>query len=365
MKKFKFLDERKFRFICQGLTLDSKDMGVLDHALAGLDRIKGIPSKILQHNQKCGFWPPPIFKGPQVIVSLDKTYSPKNGKLTAAPVAEHKDIVDMAPALHINLRSPSLDIPQRVEIPLRFVMKGLPKIESTYMVYLHALQMEDDATFVYYGITKRGWMKRFNEHMSNALRKHSRLLFPETLREGIMGRMIQLHGPEVVDIGSDPAPKKIMVGNYHVVCAAGLDEHQAMATEEYLVEKYSFGLPTGLNMIPGGKAGIAYLHRLNVLPTGRPVVLDEDREQILDSYLKDHPRKGLPNPLIAKLWKNDDYAVQIICSGERRLTVGQVQEIRRYAAEGMNVKAITRKVGARNERQVQNVIEGRTYARIY
>ena len=62
MKKYKFLDERKFRFICQGLTLTSKDMEVLDHGLSGLDKINGIPSKIIKHSQRFGFGEPPSFK---------------------------------------------------------------------------------------------------------------------------------------------------------------------------------------------------------------------------------------------------------------------------------------------------------------
>ena len=123
MARHKFLDQHKFRFFCQGLTLDSNDLDVQDAALIALNEIKKIPSKIVKYNQKNGFGDLPVFKGPQIIVSLDKLYSPEKGKMSVAPVSEHKDIIDKTPALHVKLRSPSLDIPQRVEIPLRYVLK--------------------------------------------------------------------------------------------------------------------------------------------------------------------------------------------------------------------------------------------------
>ena len=365
MKKYKFLDERKFRFICQGLTLTSKDMEVFDHALIGLDKLKGIPNKIISHSNRFGFGMPPSFKGPQVIANLDVLYSPEKGRLSTATIVEHKEILDAAPALHINLRSPSLDIPQRVEIPLRYVLKGLPKLENTYMVYLHVLKMEDGSDYVYYGITKRGWMKRFNEHMSGALRDRSPLLFHRTLREGILGRVTQLYGKVSMEADSDEKVQKILVGNHHVVCAAGLPEEQALETEEYLVGNYSFSLPNGLNMIPGGKAGISYLHKLNALPADTPILVDEDREKIIKKYIEDHPRKGVPNPLVAQIWNDADYAAKVICGRDGRLSIEQVQLIREAAIEGLRVSEIRELVSAKDNQQVMRVLDGKTYARIH
>jgi hypothetical protein len=103
-------------------------------------------------------------------------------------------------------------------------------------------------------------MKRFNEHVQQAMRDESPLLFHRTLRAGVAGRMHQLHGFAAGQPTESTSPH-IMVANHHVVCAAGLSEDKALEGEEYLVEKYSFRKPVGLNMIPGGKAGIAYLHR--------------------------------------------------------------------------------------------------------
>ncbi len=177
--------------------------------------------------------------------------------------------------------------------------------------------------------------------------------------------MIQLHGVNSITLNGDPVPAKVMVGNHHVVCGAGYNEEEAMTVEERLVGKYSFGHSLGLNMIPGGKAGVAYLHRLNVLPADRPVIVDEDREKLLEAYLEEHPRKGLPNPLLAEHWKDDTYASRIICGGERRLSVEQVRRIRIASEEGLTDVAICKEIGAQNVDQVRRVLTGKTYTRIH
>ena len=50
MRKYKFVDEQNFRFLCDGLTLDSRDLRVFDGALEGLDKKNQLPSRILSHN---------------------------------------------------------------------------------------------------------------------------------------------------------------------------------------------------------------------------------------------------------------------------------------------------------------------------
>jgi hypothetical protein len=338
-------------------------MDVLDSAFVGLDAQASIPSQIVAHNQRHGYGPPIQLPGGQIIVTLEKRGGPDGQKLSLTQCVRHRKLENQAPALHVMLRSWSLDIPQRVEIPLRYVLKGLPDIEGTYMVYLHVLTMEAGEEFVYYGITKRGWMKRFNEHMQHAMRDESPLLFHRTLRTGVAGRMHQLHGP-IAGQSTESTFPHIMVANHHVVCAAGLSEDKALGGEEYLVEKYSFDKPVGLNMIPGGRAGIAYLHRLAGSSPARSLTVAEDRDRVLGDYLTAHPRKGLPNPRIAERWKNDEFAESIICSGERRLTRAQIAEIRETAGMGKSIEEITEIVGARNTGQVARVIRGKTYRRI-
>ena len=261
------------------------------------------------------------------------------------------------------MQSVALDIPQRVEVPLRYVLKGLPNLEPTYMVYLHVLRMDDGQNLVYYGITRRGWMRRFNEHISSAMKDDSPLLFHRTLREGCNGRLQQIQIALLPNHQSLPA--RALVGSHHVLCSAGLTEEQALEMEEYLVEKYSFGKPQGLNMIPGGKAGVRYLHKLKVLGIAQKEPLtDEEKETILERYLRANPRKGIPNALIAQRWLDDEYAVRVICAGEKRLSADQVRGIRKAVAAGLEPSAIQRAVGGRNWRQVQRVIDGKTYSRV-
>jgi len=214
-------------------------MEVLDTALDGLDKKNRLTSKILEHNQRNGFGPPPKFPGPTVIVVLEKRARRDTGQtLSTAAVVGDKDKPGGSPGLHILLHSPTLDIPQRVEIPLRLVLKGLPSFESLYMVYLHVLKMSDGQNLVYYGITKRGWMKRFMEHVARSVRDDSPLLFHRSLREGILERLRQRGMEQPLPAGvASPSPHGAMIGNYHVLCGAGMTEEQALETEEYLVTR--------------------------------------------------------------------------------------------------------------------------------
>jgi len=102
----------------------------------------------------------------------------KRGPLFTATVLEAKEEKETAPVVFFRMRSPTLDIPMRVEIPLRALIKGGPSLEGTYSVYLHALICNDGREFIYYGITKRGWNKRFTEHLESALGEESQRLFP-------------------------------------------------------------------------------------------------------------------------------------------------------------------------------------------
>jgi hypothetical protein len=240
---FQVLNEQNFRYLCQGLTLDLKDMEVIDHVLIGLNSKNGLIDRIIEHNKTQGSESTLEANGPQILVILDK-YLVSGKHLTTASVGlDHKSF-GLPPALHINLQSPTLDIPQRIEIPLRYILKGMPQLDGTYMVYLHALQIADEETFVYYGITKRGWMKRFREHMHLAMKGKSQRKFPKLLGESIVSRIYKLlAGSEV-----NPATK-ILTGSFHVVCAAGRTKQNAFEIEKYLIKKRSLSEKKGLNMI--------------------------------------------------------------------------------------------------------------------
>jgi len=64
------------------------------------------------------------------------------------------------------------------------------------------------------------------------------------------------------------------------------------------------------------------------------------------------------------MWKDDDWAVAQICGREGRLSVEQVRAIRQLAASGNSAAEISARIGARNEEQVQRVIDGETYTRV-
>lgn len=323
--------------------LSPNSLRVIDKILIELDRSNQLPSKIIKHNEVFGFKKP--YTGNQVIVTLSEVGF-------ASIITEGIG----SPRLHINLISRTLNIPQRIEIPLRLILKGLPDVEKKSMVYSHVLRMADGKNYVYYGITKRGWMKRFKEHMSCSLDKESSLLFHKTLREGICGRIDQLAKKQPTG--------KVLVENQHIIHTAGLDENGSLEIEEYLVGKYSFSKPLGLNMIPGGKAGISYLHRLKAIPDGTKTLHDEDRDRVIRKLINKNPRKGIPNPSISEMWNSSSYAEKVICGVDGRLSVEDVQLIREAALEGMSISEIRELVNAKNDQQVRNVLNGKTYKRI-
>jgi hypothetical protein len=274
-----------------------------------------------------------------------------------AQILEKKEERETAPVAFFSTRSLALDIPMRVEVPLRALIKGCPKLKGTYVVYLHALLSDDGRSYVYYGITKRGWNLRFLEHTKSALQNDTRRLFPQKFNELVSARLAQRSGTV------DPRPK--LAGLITSICAVGLQEEAAMDVEEYLVDKYSFAQKheLGLNMIPGGREGIHALHRL-VGDAHKGLADTEMREAALDTYFKQHPQLGIPKPGVAESWNDPAYAEAVICGRENRLSAEQVRQIRYLAAIGTPVGQIATQVGASNISQVRRVLTGRTYARI-
>ena len=132
--------------------------------------------------------------------------------------------------------------------------------------------------------------------------------------------------------------------------------------EEIHVDRFAYG-PNGLNMIPGGFKGLRHLHKLGII--ARQNISLEERDGALAEFLQQNPRKGIPNPFIAELWKDDDYYLKVIEARPKTLSVEQVRLIRKLAAEVISIEEIAERVGALNEIQVKNVIAGRTYRRVH
>lgn len=106
----------------------------------------------------------------------------------------------------------------------------------------------------YYGITKRPFMERFNEHHSKALSNSGHLL--HSIWHSLKAAAIP-HYP-VVQIAAHAETLK-----------------EIYALEEEAVAKVSLN-PRGLNAIPGGEAGIKMLHELALLKNLKVGIVERD-----------------------------------------------------------------------------------------
>ena len=359
-KKLQFVSLPNLYHLTSGLTFNiSACSEVLDSTLTALNVKTKIPQKIVEWNRTHPDKRPPLlfpeFDG--LTIFVEQSYTHKSGNLDTATVVKSENNHGRAPAVFFPMRSPTLDIPMRLEVPLRALMKGGQHLKGTYAVYLHCLLTNTGAEFVYYGITKRAVNVRFSEHTKAAFQDHSTRLFPSKLDKLTQAR---------VDFVYKKQPKSEMLDRLiTIVCAIGLNEDAPMDTEEYLVDKYSLASKhaSGLNMIPGGYEGVRVLHRLSLLKK-REVSDTEDREEIFSSFLRAHPQFGIPKPGVAEKWMDASYAEAVICGRENRLSGDQVREIRYLRALGAPIEQIVVKVGAANGAQVHRVLAGRTYSRI-
>lgn len=332
---------------------------VLDAALIQLNLQTKALDKIIAWNKRGAHSSGPLsLPTPgRLIVELTEAVGRDGKTMWMAQAIRKTDEKETAPVVFFRMQSLSLDIPMRLEVPLRALIKGGAKLEGSYVVYLHALLTNDGKAFTYYGITKRGWSVRFVEHTKSAMKAESRRLFPLKLNELVSARVAERKG-EI-----DERPK--LAGIVSSLCAVGLNEDAALDTEEYLVDKYSLSSkhPAGLNMIPGGREGIRVLHTL-IGDTQIRLVDTESRDATLGEYLKSHPQLGIPKPGVAEKWNDPAYAEAVICGRQNRLTADQVREIRYLAATGLSTEQIAANAGALDNAQVFRVLDGRTYARI-
>ncbi len=93
------------------------------------------------------------------------------------------------------------------------------------------------------------------------------------------------------------------------------------------------------------------------------LMMRHQRDRLVEAWLREHPRKGLPAPWVSEKWKDDAWAVAQICGRDDRLSVEQVRAIRELARTHP-AETITERIGARNKDQVQRVIDGETYTRV-
>jgi hypothetical protein len=224
---------------------------------------------------------------------------------------------------------------------LLFVPKHWPK--KSFVLYQHIFgnggSYPNDGYF-YVGVTTRSWQTRWSEHR-RAIEAGSLLLFHKRLRDELdAGHVTYIH---------------------HKVLGITDDVEELYALEEILVEGH-WEDERRLNMIPGGKSGLRYLRENGLLRAGS-VPLPDDRDRLLEAWLREHPRKGLPAPWVAEKWKDNAWAIAQICGRDGRLSVDQVRAVRELA-QAHSDDQIAERIGARNVDQVKRVLDGKTYTRV-
>jgi len=239
-------------------------------------------------------------------------------------------------------------------VPLQFLLKGWGDAGSGHQCYIHSITHNMDQkkgftpwdepqdgnadNYNYVGITGRNWLLRLEEHIGE-MRRGSGKWFHNAWREsmGLSNILFTSHLWEV-----------------------NLTYEDAMNWEERTVDLVAES-PNSLNMIPGGFKGLRYLHKLGL--TSRLNATLEERESAITQYVSQNPRKGIPNPFIADLWKDDKYYLKVIEARTNTLSQDQVRRIKELNKLGTSIEDIAKEVGAINEAQVKRVIEGKTYTR--
>lgn len=260
-------------------------------------------------------------------------------------------------------------------VPLPLVLKSFEARVAkpgTFQVYQHTLIRQSSSVAVatpttaptfevymagageYVGITSRTWQKRAMEHQSSAQRG-SQLLFHRALR----GERFVVHAHE------------------HIVLRAGLTRAQALRVEEVEVEERTLHTlhPCGLNMIPGGEAGLRFLATMTKRPK-ESVQIDEI-DDLLESVVNESLRQpGLnlkrthTNPKLAALWQKDiGFRIRTMTGQARRMSYNQICSARILEASGWPIQKIHERLNGKDGRefsvsQLESLLSGKTYESI-
>ncbi len=240
-------------------------------------------------------------------------------------------------------------------VPLQYLLKGWGDATRGHQCYVHtisenvpeggsvrdlvALNLRNSGNYYYVGITGRNWLLRLDEHISE-MRKGNPRPFYRAWRERYgQGGMLFTSALREVN----------------------LTYQDAMDWEEAAVDKIA-GDEYGLNMIPGGFKGLRHLHEYRIIENTD--ISLEERDVAIAEYCRQNPRKGIPNLILAALWKDDEFYLRVIAAREKTLSPDQVRSIRQLDRQGKSLSEIANETGALNEQQVRNVISGRTYKRV-
>ena len=141
------------------------------------------------------------------------------------------------------------------------------------------------------------------------------------------------------------------------------DKDKAMLWEEWAVDSHgTVSSPNILNMIPGGYKGMKELYKLGI--TKREKISLKERDKAIAEYLKRYPRRGMPAPWVKEYWQEYENYKKYIDKRTDTLSEDQVRLIRSLHKIGRTPAEIVLEVGARNERQVKDVISGRYYSSV-
>ncbi|MFT3720102.1 hypothetical protein [Pseudorhodoferax sp.] len=248
----------------------------------------------------------------------------------------------------------------RISVPIQYLMKGFPLKPNGHMGYYHSFVVQhpdsylrewqaqsgtfegvpEEPRYDYVGITSRSWLVRMREHL-RGIESGENKTFYNAWRH--------FAKDDRVDFMSE-------------LIVANQSYDDIMAWEEARVDAETEA-GRALNMIPGGFKGIRELHKLGFLHKERPTL--KERRTAIEAAERANPRKGVPNLLLAELWKDDSYAAKVICGADGRLSVDQVRTARDLNRMGMPVEKIAEKIGALNAPQVQRLLDGQTYSRIH
>jgi len=135
---------------------------------------------------------------------------------------------------------------------------------------------------------------------------------------------------------------------------------EAMQVEEKLVERTLH--PAGLNMIPGGYAGLKLLHKLGFLARSKATV--EERNLAAANYLHQLQKPRNPAPWISEMWEKDEYYEQVVLNRSNTLSKEQVHQIRKFGVDWKFSTEIIARLSGASERQVRDVLSGKYYSRV-
>jgi len=246
--------------------------------------------------------------------------------------------------LHVLVEEPD-GLKRSVSIPLQALMVGWGDVAEGHQGYSHSISFFDEEgrqleQWFYIGITSRNWLERMEEH----------------LQEVRSGSNKRFHAAWRAYAGSSG----VLLCSELVVLNHSFDG--IMAWEEVQVDIH-MAQGASLNMIPCGFKGLRFLHE-HRLTASVNISLEERENAILEYVRRGGTRVGVPNLLLAKLWRDDEFYLKVLAGRDDVLTPGQVVAIRQLAAEGKDERLIFEKVGARNVGQVKRVLAGKTYKRV-